>query len=107
MHTLRLDVATEFTTTPGPRSESEGAFSGEVFLKQILEPRFVDAQRQGVKLLVNLDGTEGYATSFLEAAFGGLARSHGVAAVQQVLEFKSDDEPYLVEEIREYVKAAS
>jgi hypothetical protein len=53
-----------------------------------------------------LDDTAGYATSFLEAAFGGLAREYPIDEVLATLEFTSADEPYLPEEIREYIKEA-
>jgi hypothetical protein len=51
-----------------------------------------------------LDGTAGYATSFLEAAFGGLAREFGKDTVLDCLKFKSDEEPYLIDEIKGYIK---
>ena len=57
-------------------------------------------------ILKALAGTAGYATSFLEAAFGGLAREYPISDVLATLEFKSDDEPYLAEEIRSYIREA-
>ena len=69
---LTLPVA-KFSDTPGPRSREEGDFSGEQFLEEVLLPQFEEAVRTNQKLVVDLDGAEGYATSFLEAAFGGLA----------------------------------
>jgi STAS-like domain of unknown function (DUF4325) len=103
---LSLSVAQEFTDTPGPRSRDQGDFSGDEFLERLLKPRFEDAMRESSILCVDLDGTEGYATSFLEAAFGGLTRIYGAEAVLQRLEFKSNDEPDLVEEIRQYITEA-
>ncbi len=98
-----LNIAKEFSETPGPRDRSEGEFSGKQFLEELLKPRFEQARREGHILLVDLDGTEGYATSFLEAAFGGLAREVGQASVLKTLAFKSDGEPYLIEEIKKYI----
>jgi len=98
-----LNIAREFSETPGPRDRSEGEFSGKQFLEELLRPRFEQVRREGQTLLVDLDGTEGYSTSFLEAAFGGLAREVGKAAVVKTLTFKSDSEPYLIEEIKKYV----
>jgi STAS-like domain of unknown function (DUF4325) len=103
---MRLSVADEFTTTPGPRSRDEGEFSGEQFLTELLLPRFQTAEKAREELLIDLDRTEGYANSFLEAAFGGLAREVGEENVQRVLKFKSDDEPFLIEEISKYIKEA-
>ena len=60
-----------------------------------------------MKLIVDLDGAAGYATSFLEEAFGGLAREFGSQAVSNTLELKSNDEPYLVDEILTYIRNAN
>jgi hypothetical protein len=103
---LYLSVARDFSETPGPRARDEGDFSGEQFLEEILLPKFEQARRDGVTLLVDLDGTEGYATSFLEASFGGLARQLEPKEVLSVLQFKSEDEPYLMQEIKKYITDA-
>jgi hypothetical protein len=104
---LYLSVAKEFSETPGPRSREEGDWSGEQFLEDVLGPKFDQAAREGTTLMIDLDGTEGYATSFLESAFGGLARRHSSKRVLDVLQFKSNDEPYLIDEIKKYVNDAS
>jgi STAS-like domain of unknown function (DUF4325) len=87
---ISINIAEEFTKTPGPRNQAEGNFSGETFLSRILEPRYLEAKEAGLKLFIDLDGVEGYATSFLEAAFGGLARKYKVTDIQKTLEFKSE-----------------
>jgi hypothetical protein len=107
MAKIHLSVAREFTDTPGPRSREEGEHSGQEFLETLLKPKFQQAISQGTKLLVDLDGTEGYATSFLEAAFGGLAREFGPEKVLEHIEFKCDDEPYLEDEIKRYIREAN
>lgn len=104
--TITLNVAQEFSKTPGPRFRSEGKFSGEQFREEVLRKRFDEAVRQGAKLLVDLDGGYGYATSFLEEAFGGLARILGVGPVLDTLAFKSDEEPYWAEDVVRFIKEA-
>jgi hypothetical protein len=101
-----LSVARDFSRTPGPRRVEEGKYSGDEFL-QLLRDRFDQAVSRGVTLLVDLDGAAGYATSFLEAAFGGLARERDQNLVEQTLQFKSLDEPDLEEEIRQYIREAN
>jgi len=100
-------IAEMFSRTPGARYRTDGPFSGEQFRDEILEPRFVEAQRTGVGLTIVLDGTTGYATSFLEEAFGGLARKYGPAEVAKMIAFLSNDDPDLPVEIREYVTQAN
>jgi hypothetical protein len=101
-----ISVARDFSETPGPRSKDEGDYSGEVFLQDLLRPRFLEAAASGEKLLIDLDGTEGYATSFLEAAFGGLAREYDPERVMATLTFKCEDEPLLEQEITNYIRDA-
>jgi hypothetical protein len=103
---MNLIVATEFSETPGPRTRDEGDFSGELFLDEFLRPRYEAAVQAGETLVVDLDGTEGYATSFLEAAFGGLARLYRADDILRVIEFKTEDEPYLKAEVTKYIKDA-
>jgi hypothetical protein len=104
-HTLRV---TTYTRTPGGRYPSDGPFPGSEFRDSWLEPAFVKALEAGAILLVDLDGTAGYASSFLEEAFGGLARKHGISAVLGSLELKSTAEPYLIDDIiSQYVPEAN
>lgn len=103
---MDLNVASEFTTTPGPRKRLEGAFSGEQFLEDCLRPRFLSAVNGASVLCVNLDGAAGYPTSFLEEAFGGLAREFGSEKVKASLELVCNDEPYLAEDINRYIREA-
>jgi hypothetical protein len=93
----------EFSETPGPRARDEGPFSGEEFLETVFRPAYLKAREEGESLLVDLDGTEGYATSFLEATFGGLAREFEATDILKTISFKSDDEPFLINEIKGYM----
>lgn len=104
---IDLNLAREFTTTPGPRKRSEGKFSGEQFREELLEKRFREAESADAMLHVNLDGAVGYPTSFLEEAFGGLARIFGVEKVLKRIEITSKNEPYLIQDIRRYIQEAN
>jgi hypothetical protein len=104
---IRISVKDDFSRIPGHRSREDGPWSGEQFLDEILRPRFGEALKNNERLLIDLDGVAGYATSFLEAAFGGLAREGESSVILQITDFKSDEEPYLVDEIRQYIKEAN
>ncbi len=106
MRTVTVVNARDFSDTPGPRHISEGEFSGEKFRKEVLLPAFRKVEAEDGELHVDLDGTEGYATSFLEEAFGGLAREVGSAELLARLTIKSDDEPYLREQVKGYIVEA-
>lgn len=66
---ITIKIAKEFSTTPGGRFKKTGPHSGEAFREKILE-----ALKQNDIVTIILDGTEGYGSSFLEEAFGGLVR---------------------------------
>ena len=104
---MEINIAKDFSDAPGARFIKEGEFSGELFRKEWLEPRFIEALESNEKLIINLDGGYGYPTSFLEEAFGGLARMYDKKKILKTLEFISDDEPILIEEIKEYINNAN
>ena len=98
----------DFSVTPGSRYIVEGkkAHSGEEFRVNFLEPKFIEATKNNAKIIVNLDGTIGYGTSWLEEVFGGLARSFGHQKVLDKLEFISEEEDYLIEDVKDYITNA-
>ena len=101
---MTLKISTEFSDTPGARHRDEGKSSGEEFRDDMLEKYFLQAKKNGEKLIIDLDGGYGYPTAFLEEAFGGLARKYSPKEVLDVLEFISNDEPSLIDEIKEYLR---
>jgi len=104
---MNVTVA-QFSKLPGPRHTDEGPNSGEEFREKYLLPAFTEARAAGEKLLVNLDGVRfGYPTSFLEEAFGGLARQVGIEEALDGLEFQSSEEPLLIDEITRYIRNAN
>ena len=103
---MEIVICRDFSETPNARYRSEGPDSGEAFREEILEPRFLEAVRKKEKLTINLDGGYGYPTSFLEEAFGGLARIYDADEVRETLIFISEDEPSLIQEIIRYTPPA-
>ncbi len=101
-----INISKDFTDTPGARYKSEGEYSGELFRETILIPKYVEAIAAKKQLKIELDGGYGYATSFLEESFGGLAREYDIQEVLRTLIFESNDEPGLINEITEYIKKA-
>ena len=103
---ILINICNDFTDTPGARYRSEGDFSGEEFRETILIPKYEEAVKSKQQLKIELDGGYGYATSFLEESFGGLARIYQIQEVLDTLLFVSEDEPGLIDEITEYIKNA-
>ena len=107
MGSIILNVK-DFSKTPGSRYRNEGtkAHSGEEFREDFLEPLFKKALQTCDTILINLDGSIGYGTSWLEEVFGGLARKYGKDKVLEKLSFLSYEEEYLIDDILEYIKDA-
>ena len=103
---IKINIISEYPETPGARHISEGPYSGEDFRESLLKPKYVEAKESKTKLVINLDGGYGYPTSFLEEAFGGLAREFGSKAVLEIIELISEDEPAIIEEIKGYITDA-
>ena len=76
MSNITISVAKQFSETPGGRFRGDGPKSGEAFREDVLYPKLLSHE----KVEVNLDDTLGYGSSFLEEAFGGLVRNHGMTA---------------------------
>lgn len=104
---IHIRIAKDFSDTPGPRDRDEGKHSGAEFLDSLLAPKFKLALESNSKLFIDLDGTEGYATSFLESSFGGLARMYDPQQVLKHIEIVSTEEPYLTDEIKKYIREAN
>jgi hypothetical protein len=106
MDKIVINIAVDFAYTPGPRTKAEGKFSAEEFLEKHLYPKFDQAIKENRIIQVILDGTAGFATSFLEGSFGELVRKRSKKEVLDHMEFISNDEPYLLDEIRHYINNA-
>lgn len=71
-------IAQDFSPSPIGRYRSDSDTSGEAFRIDLLVP----ALKKFDKVTVDLDGTDGYGSSFLEEAFGGLIREEGFTEQQ-------------------------
>ena len=70
MQEFTITIGKDYSPTPGGRYIRNGDHSGEHFRDTVLVP----ALKEHDHLTVYLDGTVGYAGSFLEEVFGGLIR---------------------------------
>jgi hypothetical protein len=72
MTELKLSLALDFSRYPGPRYKTQGPNSGEKFRKHL-----VKLLKDYDRVIVDLDGTSGIGSSFLDEAFGGLVSHEG------------------------------
>lgn len=104
---IQIKISNDFSNTPGGRLIKEGPNSGEKFRNEILEPKYLVAKEKKEKILVDLDDCYGFPISFLEEAFGGLARKYPKDNIISIIEIKSEDQPSLIEKIKQYIKEAN
>lgn len=96
-------IANEYTDAPGGRFIVDGPYSGEDFRENILKP-MISQLKKNERIHLIFDGAYGYATSFLEEAFGGLARQLGCTQTMDLFYLESNDEPEIIERVIQYIK---
>lgn len=103
MATKIINVAKEFSKAPGGRYYSDGEASGQEFREKVLIPAF----QQFDEIVIEMDGTRGYPSSFLDEAFGGLVRDLRISPAEfskKVTFRASPDFDIYVQDVFSYVK---
>ena len=101
-----INICKDFSDTPGGRYRNEGMFSGEEFRETILLPAYEKIENTSEKLEINFDDCFGFATSFLEEAFGGLVREHHKMNTLKRFIIISNDDETIPDLIEKYITAA-
>ena len=101
MRTIKM--GRDFSPCPGGRSRADGPWCAEAFREDTLHPALVAED----VVVLHLDCAEGYGSSFLSEAFGGLVRSGAFTSEQlhRKLRLESRDE-ILMREIWSYIDQA-
>ena len=101
MRTIKM--GRDFSPCPGGRSRDDGPWCAEAFREDTLRPALAGED----VVVLHLDCAEGYGSSFLNEAFGGLVRSGDFTAEQlhRKLRLESHD-AILVREIWSYIDDA-
>lgn len=96
----RIRVAS-FSREPIGRYVTDGEQSGEAFRERVLIPALGDSDI----VIVDLDGTEGYGSSFLEEAFAGTMRRLHLSAEEfrRRVQVVGEEDPSLLDEIAGYI----
>lgn len=97
MKTIKVSDFSEF---PGLRHCDISDDSGELFYHEILNGEFKKAFENKEKLTLILDGTAGFAPSFLDEAIGNLIYDFRVSNVKEYLELVSLEEPNIIESLK-------
>jgi len=92
MDTIKIRVL-DFTEYPGVRYKDQGDDTGEDFYYEKIKPTFEKCIRENKKLIVDLDDTAGYASSFLDECFGNLVYDFPYNEIINRLEIITTQEP--------------
>lgn len=100
---ISYEFATKYTRYPGGRLKKHGPYSGEAFREDVLWPML-----QGTgKIQLDLTGTFGFGSSFLDESFGEIGKRLGYKECQKRLVFVSEDDPSLVDLIWAKIQKAA
>lgn len=100
---VEINIALHFTKTPGARNYDDGKKSGEEFFHQVLQPKYLQATKEGTKLKIVIDGIEGFPSSFINEAFGLLGNTYPPEEVWNNLIIVSTEVPKYVKKIKESI----
>lgn len=92
MELIKIKVL-DFTEYPGVRYIAQGEDTGEEFYFAKIKPAFEQCILENKKLVVDLDDTAGYASSFLDECFGNLVYDFDYNEIQKKLQIISTQEP--------------
>lgn len=101
---IKYNFATQYSKYPGGRFERLGPFSGEDFREKVLRDIFVSGKS------IEIDATgvvTSFSPSFLDEAFGALAKEFGLQKFVATVKLYSNDNPSLSEKMMYYVERAA
>ena len=100
----KIIVWQDFTDNPGARYRKDGPYSGQQFLEDLLEPKFIKAKDAEYLLEIDLDGVWGYPSSFVSGSFGKLSMKYTSDLVLKHIVFKSEQSSIRQEKIVNEIK---
>jgi hypothetical protein len=105
---MTISIAKDFSRDLGARYPREADYSGEEFRQRILYPKFCEARSRGEKLEVNLDGTYGIGSGFLDEAFAGLILNNKISYddIKRYLVVTTKEDPMCIREVEGYLEEA-
>ena len=89
-----LSIYDSFSEFTGLRHCDISDNSGEEFYHKVLNKAFKESFEDNEKLIIILDKVDGYASSFLDEAFGNLVYDFTLENVKKNVEIISEQEPH-------------
>ncbi|KIO38300.1 STAS-like domain-containing protein [Shewanella sp. cp20] len=110
---MKYNIGKDFCDTPAGRYLSDGDYTGEHFRENVLK-QLVNQLAPGEKLEIKIDDCEGFGSSFLDEAFGGMVGKGYIKPADfnelLVIEYDENDDSesfsFFEKKIREYINTA-
>lgn len=95
-----IAIAKDFSDVPAGRYYTDGDWTGQKFREEVLIPALEKADKEN-PVTVDINGVEGYGSSFLEEAFGGLVREKEYTndELKKILRIEANDTYDIYKEI--------
>ena len=101
MKKIEYKFAEKYSPYPGGRFIRLGDFSGEDFREKVLIPVFENND----KIIIDATGVKtSFSPSFLDEAFGEVAKIYGLEKFNETVDFFSNDNEALKDKMMYYVK---
>lgn len=102
-NTVKYKFVEKYTKFPGGRFERLGPYSGEDFREKVLRNIF----ESGKSIEIDATGVvTSFSPSFLDEAFGSLAKEYGLEKFRNTVKIFSADNEKLAEKMMYYVERA-
>lgn len=100
---VKYKFTEKYTKFPGGRFDRLGPYSGEDFREKVLRDFF----KSGKSIEIDATGVvTSFSPSFLDEAFGALAKEYGLEKFKNTVSLFSEDNPSLTEKMMYYVERA-
>ena len=100
----------DFSRVPIGRTPEDGDKNGKDFREKLLLPKIQEADRNNEKVVISLEGVEGFSSAFLDEAFGGLVSENHYTPrrLRELLRLKTNDPSHdlFIEELWDSVDEA-
>ena len=104
---LKLNIAKEWCAIPMGTYRHESETSGQTFREDMLHPRILNAIEKKTTLEIDLTGFLNVGPAFMEEAFGGLVRNHGLTAdtILKTIKFfpKNSEYNYAIDSVKRHI----
>ncbi len=105
---MTISIAKDFSDVPAGRHYRDGEWTGEKFREEFLIPALEKADKKH-PVIVDINDTEGYGSSFLDEAFGELIRKeiYTKDEINDLLQINANDTYDIYKQIiLDYIKEA-